>query len=272
MLYSDIKQITDAIYHQLRPIKNQSIVGHVNAVQSNGCEEILIPFYNNREGIIVPCYKKLNFENINLKTNLGDGESDVRCVASAIAVNYMNILSKIITRGIYSLAFFEDGNASELTNEQTVRWDYEDAFNGSEVKYFIKQGLSVSKLINAIKRVKKKFPYSKICCVASNDALLTLMHSEGMERFLNVGRLSSYSGCDSFIASEFVENNVSFSGNKIGEYAYVFAEDQVIFGHGDICVISPNKNAPYSEINIKNSVGCVRLSDEALVRIEIIGE
>lgn len=150
----------------------------------------------------------------------------------------------------------------------------------------LRYGLSTAKLGKAYQKARSKFVTSPLGLVASEYALSTLRADPRYSNSLfNVqpgmatGQMTPYSGIQYMIPSEYVPKGIKMhkadgteAETVTGEYAYVFALDQIVLGEGLGWNFKTMENAEREGNPVfmfKGSYDCLRMDENAVYRIEV---
>jgi hypothetical protein len=218
-------------------------------------------------GIGGPAYSESAGGEVNLKNYSGAAVADVANVQPALYddTNY-------IAWADYTVGDNANGMASQS----------------------VKAGLSSSKIAKGVQKLRAKFAYGQIVCIASEYAMMTLRADPKCSNFmfspqrtLAEGFISQWGGVDAFIACQLTdggksyltstgtltagENNAAANGADV-EYAYLYCIDQIKLGIGAPLYLKNGINAERYLNNVliyQGAYDCVRMFEEAVVRIEI---
>ncbi|MDR1983141.1 MAG: hypothetical protein LBQ08_05105 [Holosporaceae bacterium] len=208
------------------------------------------------------------------------GTLNVQQIAQEAADACGVLIDDIILSGIYGPAKTKSSGSVSLPDSQIIGFAANDFSIAADVPDKVKNGLNVSKVADSVQRLRTKFNRGSLICVASNYALTTLRADPKAANSLwnasgpslSLGQNAPYGGVDAFVPSERVEKNVTFSSGNTGEYAYVYARDQIFYGESMPLTMDEGKNAErgLNPVLIYSGMAdCVRMQEEAVIKIQV---
>jgi len=237
------------------------------------------------------------------------GTPDPGLIAQQAANSCGQLLDQIIIQGIggasYSVADSKNkyltgaenisaGASKEVLIDNydktnTISWNDCTLSATSDNSLTTSCGLSVSKVSKGIRKLREKHADATLFCVASEFALSTLRADLKMANLqynlqpsMATAQVGQYAGITEFIPSEYVGTGKSCVKKADGtyaakttdvEYAYIFGAEYINLGCSVGLHLETGKDVTRYNADVlfyKGSYDCIRLFEDAVVRIEIL--
>ena len=262
----------------------QSTVGKAHIITSAGS----ITDYTNiehdrRELRPIPFACPIMLDDIDL---VQQGTPDVAMLAQQASYSCGEIIDEFIIKGLGGMSRSLALGDISFPDSQTIRWN-ENKFAENSTNTLNGQinmnGLSASKVAQAIVMLQEEYNSGTFVCVASPYALQTFRSDSrvsnmdfNMQPAFATGHATPFAGVHHFVASSKVDTGTSTvsasDGTTAVEYAYIYNLNQVKLGISQPLALKYGRNP---ERYLNNTLiywgmyHCTRMFEESVVRIEV---
>ncbi len=225
-------------------------------------------------------------------------------IARQAAFKCGTYIDKLIINGLSGVANTENGPkslpgadspliaaAEDYDKTQTIAWNDATLSPSADPQQPVssKAGLSTSKIVKAVSKLKGKFNFGPFICIASTYDFATLAADSRMSNVLfntqpsfATGSLGMFHGVSAFIPSELIpsgKSRVNNAGALVAagagadvSYAYLYDIGQIVLGISAPLTLktgqSPERN--FADVMMYMGMyGCTRMFEESVIRIEI---
>jgi len=228
---------------------------------------------------------------LNVYDSVMQGMPDPGQLAQEAADRCGVLIDQIVIGGIGGKASTAASGDVVLPSTQVVKWNENTLSqnnagdtapaDGTGQSTATWRGLNVSKVSQAVQMLRSKFNNAPIILVADNYSMSTFRadpRAANLQFNVNgpaqsIGQNGPFAGVDMFVPSEQVDSGLSIAaGNAPVTYAYVYALDQIRLGSSMPLTLDVGKNAERGLNDVfiyRGMYDCVRMQEEAVVRIEI---
>jgi hypothetical protein len=221
---------------------------------------------------------------LNTFTMAKEGYPDVEGLARQASDSAGKQIDKIIIGGLNGTVRSKSAGDITFPAGQTVPHDFAlfDAGATTSSAAAVMEGLNAGKITAGVTGLKQRYAQGFTMLVSSYYGQATLMNDYKLANSLynfngpvgSMGELlGRYGGVDMFVACEQVPKGLpSFGGtpNTTGEYAFLYNVEYVRLGtNKEMELVGPLPELHGMKLAYNFAYGCIRLQDEAVVRIEI---
>ncbi len=210
------------------------------------------------------------------------GMPDTNMIATQMADACGVMIDKIIIDGLGGTAWTESGSIA-FPASQTIAYNSTTYTRTGTDGAAVENGLSASKVAQAVTMLQSEFVNSPIVLVANSRAMQSLRADtkaansdfNSIQAF-SAGIMNPYAGVSAFVQCEQVDwgADQTIGGvNYKRSYAYAYAIDQVVLGTNMPLFLKAGQN-PERGFNdaliYKGAYDCTRMQEKAVVRIEVV--
>jgi hypothetical protein len=170
-----------------------------------------------------------------------------------------------------------------LPESQYIAWDDVDYGMSNDIDNAdaIKYGLSTSKILKAVEKLREEYMGSDLVCISNTHGQTSLIADPRAANLqwnvmptMAVNGIVSYGGVNNYVVSEKVRRGVPSIKNDgtMVDHAYVYARDKVLLGVGSPINFTITNSIDHSNAQVIYMWGaydCLRMEEKSVVCIEI---